>query len=501
MAHPLKTNRELIGERYLLQQRIQKLKKSEAKRRETAEKALREVAGEYKLLTELMTDIVWIQDMNLRTVYVSPSIKPALGFTPEERMAQDIKAQLTPSSMASVADLMAKELALEQTGPADLHRTVTIEVEYYHRDGSVRWFENIITGIRDENGILTGIHGVSRNIAKRRQIEEALRKSEEKYRGILENMRDAYYEVDLKGNLVFFNDAVIVATGYSREELMGMNYRQYISHETCKSVSMVYSQIYRTGEHAASFEYEVITKSGQTKNFESWVGLLYDDNHQPIGFRGIARDVTDRKKAEQQLFQTLESLRRAIGTTIQVMVSTVEARDPYTAGHQLRVADLAGAIAAEMGLSQEKIEGIRMAGTIHDIGKLFIPTEILSKPAKLSDIEFSLIKEHPRKGYEILKDVESPWPLAEIVYQHHERMDGSGYPRNLKGEEILIEACIMAVADVVEAMSSHRPYRPGLGTDKALDEIEKNRGTLYDGAIVDACLTLFRNKGFQFQNT
>ena len=142
-----------------------------------------------------------------------------------------------------------------------------------------------------------------------------------------------------------------------------------------------------------------------------------------------------------------------------------------------------------------------MAGSIHDIGKLSIPAEILSKPTKLSEIEFSLIKEHAHKGFEMLKDVESPWPLAEIVYQHHERMDGSGYPRNLKGEEILMEARILAVADVVEAMASHRPYRPGLGIDAALDEIEKNKGTLYDKTVADACLRLFREKGFQLEGT
>ena len=179
------------------------------------------------------------------------------------------------------------------------------------------------------------------------------------------------------------------------------------------------------------------------------------------------------------------------------MVSTVEMRDPYTAGHQLRVADLACAIATEMGLAQETIEGIRMAGIIHDIGKLSIPAEILSKPTKLTTIEFSLIKEHSRSGYEMLKDVESPWPLAEIVYQHHERINGSGYPRNLKGDEILMEARIMAVADVVEAMASYRPYRPALGIDVALAEIEKNKGTFFDDAVADACLRLFREKGYQ----
>jgi PAS domain S-box-containing protein len=207
--------------------------------------------------------------------------------------------------------------------------------------------------------------------------------------------------------------------------------------------------------------------------------------------------IIKRDSAERSLHETLESLRNAFGTTIQVMVSAVESRDPYTAGHQLRVADLARAIATEMGLAQKRIEGIQMAGSIHDLGKLSVPAEILSKPTRLTNNEFSLIKEHSQKGYEILKDVESPWPLAQIVYQHHERMDGSGYPRNLKGDEILMEARIMAVADVVEAMASHRPYRPALGIEVALEEIEKNKGTFYDSVVADACLRLFREKGYQ----
>ena len=208
-------------------------------------------------------------------------------------------------------------------------------------------------------------------------------------------------------------------------------------------------------------------------------------------------ELAERKRVELKLQDTLERLRMAIGTTIQVMTSAVEIRDPYTAGHQTRSADLARAIATEMGLQLEKIDGIRMAGSIHDIGKLSIPAEILSKPTKLSEIEFSLIKEHSRKGYEMLKNVESSWPLAEIVYQHHERMDGSGYPRNLKGDEILMEARVLVVADVVESMASHRPYRPSLGIDAALEEIENNRGTYYDNTVVDACLRLFREKGYQ----
>jgi putative two-component system response regulator len=211
----------------------------------------------------------------------------------------------------------------------------------------------------------------------------------------------------------------------------------------------------------------------------------------------LQQEVAQRKRAEEELKRTLESLRKAFGATIQVLVSAVEARDPYTAGHQIRTADLARAIAMEMGLPQEKVDGIRMAGSIHDIGKLSVPAEILSKPTKLTKIEFSLIQEHSLRGYEMLKDVESPWPLAQIVYQHHERMNGTGYPRNLKGDEILMDARIMAVADVVEAMASHRPYRPALGLDVALKDIEKDKGTLYDNTVVDVCLRLFREKGYK----
>jgi HD-GYP domain-containing protein (c-di-GMP phosphodiesterase class II) len=251
------------------------------------------------------------------------------------------------------------------------------------------------------------------------------------------------------------------------------------------------------GKSTGPDEIELISKGGRLIPVEINTNVV-----QHLGQKIViasVRDITERKKAEERLQETLESLRKALGTTIQVMVSAVESRDPYTAGHQVRSANLARCIATEMGLPQEKIEGLRMAGSIHDIGKLSIPAEILSKPTKLTNIEFSLIKEHSRKGYEMLKDVESPWPLADIVYQHHERMDGSGYPRNLKGDDILMEARIMAVADVVEAMASHRPYRPGLGIDAALNEIEKNRGIFYDDAVAGACLKLFKEKRYNLE--
>jgi len=205
------------------------------------------------------------------------------------------------------------------------------------------------------------------------------------------------------------------------------------------------------------------------------------------------------KRNDGKLKKTLEKLREALNATIQAIAMIVEARDAYTAGHQRRVAGLAGAIAVEMGLSKKQIEAIKMAGVIHDLGKIFIPAEILGKPNRLSEIEFSLIKTHPQAAYDILKDIELPCPVAQIILQHHERMDGSGYPERLLGEDILIEARIMSVADVVEAMASHRPYRAALGMEKALEEISRGRGILYDPGVADACLRLINEKGFKFE--
>jgi diguanylate cyclase (GGDEF)-like protein len=212
----------------------------------------------------------------------------------------------------------------------------------------------------------------------------------------------------------------------------------------------------------------------------------------------LEQSEADREQAEEALRISLRQVRRVMQTTVRVLGLVVSARDLYTAEHQKRTTDLVRAIAKEMGLSRDRIDGIRIASSVHDIGKISLPSEILSKPTKLNAAEFSLIKEHARQGYEILKDVESPWPLSQIVYQHHERIDGSGYPRGLKGGEIIIEARILAVADVVESIASDRPYRPTLGIEAALEEIVKNRGILYDEAAADACLRLFRGKGYQF---
>jgi PAS domain S-box-containing protein len=214
----------------------------------------------------------------------------------------------------------------------------------------------------------------------------------------------------------------------------------------------------------------------------------------------LERSLTERVRAEEGLQRSFEKLQRAFEGTVNALVSVIEMRDPYTAGHQRRVSQLACAIAKEMGLPKEQIEGIRMAGLIHDIGKINVPAEILSKPGPLTELEFGLIKMHPQIGYDVLNGtMEFPWPVAQIVLQHHERMDGSGYPEGLTGEKILLEARILAVADVVEAMASNRPYRGPRGMGEALEEISQNRGVLYDPEVVDACLKLFKEKRFEFE--
>ncbi len=206
-----------------------------------------------------------------------------------------------------------------------------------------------------------------------------------------------------------------------------------------------------------------LRRDGTELEVEIQGALVKDEQGRPFGIQYVVRDLTERRKAERNKARVADQLRRALGNIINVVAATVEMRDPGTAGHQKRVANLARAIGTEMGLGTESIEALRFAGVVHDVGKTSVPAEILSKPGRLSDDELRLVREHARFGYEILKNVEFPWPIAEIVHQHHEREDGSGYPRGLRGDQILIEAKIIGVADVIEAMASHRPYRPALG--------------------------------------
>ena len=292
--------------------------------------------------------------------------------------------------------------------------------------------------------------------------------------------------------------------GISKAEMMGHGNHEYSLPFYGQRRPLLIDLALLPDEVFEKSHYENIARQSDNLQAESYVPGVYggksaflwgiasrlrDVSGNIIGAIESIRDITDRKNS-------MDQLRKALGGTVQAIAMVVEAKDPYTAGHQRRVADISRAIATEMGLPPDQTEGIRMAGIIHDIGKVSVPAEILSMPRKLTDLEFSLIKTHAQSGYDILKDIEFPWPIARMVLEHHERINGSGYPNGLVGEQILPESRILAVADVVEAMATYRPYRAALGLSAALEEIAKNRGILYDPEVADACLRLFREKGF-----
>ena len=300
-----------------------------------------------------------------------------------------------------------------------------------------------------------------------------------------------------QGKFVSVNSLFEQLTGYTEEELLGTHSLNLVHAQDRELVRNEAIAELKAHHSPLPYEYRLVRKNGDVM----WV-LETIASSEYKGERAALVsfvDITDRKRAEEQLKQVLNRLRRAAEGIVQGIASIVESRDPHTAGHQCRVTDLAGAIAAEMGLPESQTHRIRMAAAIHDIGKIYVPVEILRKPHRFAEIESSIIKIHPRVGYDIVREMDFPYPVAETVLQHHERMDGFGYPAGLSGEDILLEARILGVADVVDAMASHRPYRLALGVDKALKEISQNGGILYDPEVVDACLRLFTEKGFEFE--
>lgn len=324
---------------------------------------------------------------------------------------------------------------------------------------------------------------------------EALRVSEIRYRRLFETALDGILLLNGDtGQIEDVNPFLMRMLSYSHEEFLGKKLWEIGPFKNVILCREMFAELQRTG-YVRYDDLPLKTKGGVTIQVE-FVSNSYDVEGIKVIQCNI-RDISERKAAEGVTLRYHEQLKLALLNTVEVATIISEMRDPYTAGHERRVAMIAKAIGAEFGFDETRQEGLRIAGYLHDIGKVAIPSEILSKPGKLSPIEFQLIQGHAQASYGVLSKMEWPWPVAEVALQHHERMDGGGYPQGLKGEDILLEARIMAVADVVEAMASHRPYRPALGIEKALAEIELGRGKRYDTNVVDTCLSLFREKAFQ----
>ena len=451
--------------------------------RKRVEEAWQESERKYRELVENANSIILRWSRDGKITFLNEFGQKFFGYTEAEIIGRHVIGTIVPEKESTGRDLgplMDRICA----NPKDFEQNIN---ENIRRNSERVWISWTNKMVLDSQGQAVEVFSIGSDITDRKRAEEALKNSEAKYRDIFENAIEGIYQSTTEGRFITANAALARMAGYdSPEELIesikDIETQLYVYPEDRKR----FLEIMEVKGLVNGFEVEFYKKDGSTFWAVVNARTAKDEQGKALYLEGLIEDITIRKHAEEQLHQTLDSLKKAVGTTIQVLGTAAEARDPYTAGHQKRVASLASAIAAEMGLPLDKIEGLRMAGSIHDIGKISIPAEILSKPTKLTNTEFSIIKEHSQIGHDMLKNVESPWPLAHIVYQHHERMNGSGYPRNLKGDEILLEA-----------MGSHCPYRPTLGTEAALAEITKNKGILYDNAVADACLKLFREKNYQ----
>ena len=327
------------------------------------------------------------------------------------------------------------------------------------------------------NALLQTNRQLRKEIATRQETEKALHMSEVNFRNMIYNNADGVLILDENSIVKFMNPGAESIFGTKAKHFVGQTFEHLIIP-------------------GKPTELDIIIGDG--KSVVAEMRVMETEWEGKKAYLASLRDITNRKRMQQRLQRSLDNLKDVMDGTIRAMALAVEMRDPYTSGHQHRVAQLAQAIAEEIRLPADTIEGVYMAASIHDIGKISLPAEILSKPLKLTEIERKMIQAHSKVGYDILNGVDFSWPIAQIVLQHHERMDGSGYPHGLGGKEVLIEARIVGVADVVETMASHRPYRPAMGLDRALEEVMKNKGRLYDEKVVNACLILFNEKGFEF---
>lgn len=352
------------------------------------------------------------------------------------------------------------------------------------KDGRPGWVDNRKYPIFDGQGQIIGLYGIARDISDLKRAQSSLE-------SFFQQPMSMNLIAGLSGTIVQVNQKWTQVLGLDLKDLVGRNFFELI-HPDDKAATFAEVARLAQGMTAINFRNRYQHKDGSYRLLQ-WTGNV---SVADSCIYAVAEDITERDKLEQELKLYLERIEKSVMQTVEVTTTMCEMRDPYNAGHQKRVAAIAAGIGTEMGMEQSQVNGLRVAGLVHDVGMFMTPTEITLKPGKLSDIEFRLIKGHTLSGHELLKNVDFPWPVATVALQHHERMDGCGYPNGLTGGEIVIEARIIAVADVVAAMVSHRPYRVALSINDALEEVSRGRGSLYDAEVADACLRLFREKDF-----
>ena len=457
--------------------------------KEKAEKDLKESEERYRSLFERVPVGLYRTTPEGQVIDVNPGLVHLLGYSSREAMIT-----------LNVADEYGDEKERKRWQTLMEREGVVrgFETRWRRFDGTLIWVRESALAIRDKEGRITHYEGVVEDITEHKQAEEKLQESEANLKEAQALGRMGNWEFDLDKQTIQWSDQVYRL--YERDPALGPptveEEAAYYSPEQAERLHE-YARIAAVQGRACEYDLEVRLPSGRIAHFSATMRPFKDGSGRVVKLFGTVQDITERKRAEEQLQKSLQQTKKVLEEVVWTLSSIVEKRDPYTAGHQRRVADLACAIAGELNLPEVQIEGIHVAGIIHDIGKINVPAEILSKTGRLSEAEFSIIKMHAQVGKEILESIDFPWPVAQIVHQHHERLNGTGYPQGLSDGKIILEAKIMAVADVVEAMASHRPYRPALGVEKALEEISNQSGILYDPQVVDACRELFDKKGYK----
>jgi len=427
-----------------------------------------------------------------RILNVNPKFCEMAGYSREELLARGIADLTHPDDIRKSMETRADVIAGTRSDYAREARLIC-------KGGTVLWTHVTTSLVRGADRRPLHFISIMHDISQQKQAELATAESEERFRAMVEQSVSGACIVDREGRFLYLNPRLVEILGYESDEaLMGRPVLDFVAEKSHGIVRDNMVQRIAGEPQRARYHFDGIRKDGSPVTLGAHANLGTYRGQQVL--ITTVQDVTDLVRAETEVNHYVAKLQRAVEGTIEVISKIGELRDPYTHGHEHRVGEIATAIAIEMGLPSDRVEGVRIAGYLHDVGKIAVPAEILSKPTRLTTAEFDLVKQHAQQSYDILKGTEFPWPVAEAAWQHHERLDGSGYPRGLKGAEIILDARILAVADTVEAMASHRPYRPGLGIDKALAEIERGRGTVFDPVVANACLRLFRDNGYRIPN-